>query len=76
MAMLVQILSKGPTRKSFAADPEGTLRDRGVNPNDLPPEIYEVLSDLDGTQLGAIVRLKIAFENSQDVSDDVKLQMV
>jgi hypothetical protein len=52
------------------------LRDRGVEPDDLPAEIYGVLSDLEGTQLGAIIRLKLAFDNSPDVSDDLKLQMV
>jgi hypothetical protein len=73
---LAEILSKPSSRKSFATDPEGTLQDRGVKPEDLPKEIYEVLSDLEGTQLGAINRLKMAFDKSPDVSDDLKLQMV
>jgi hypothetical protein len=76
IAKLAEILSKGATRKSFANDPEGTLRDRGVNPDDLPAEIYEVLSDLGDIELRAIARLRAAFDASQDVSPDMKLQMV
>ena len=76
VAKLAQILSKGSSRKSFATDPDGTLRDNGVNPEDLPPEIYNVLSDLSDTELRAIARLKKAFDDAPDVDADQKLQMV
>jgi hypothetical protein len=75
IATLADILSKGATRKSFATDPEGTLRDRGVDPASLPAEIYDVLSDLNDAELRAIGRLKGAFDHS-DISDEQKLQMV
>ena len=76
IAALAEILSKGATRKSFANDPEGTLRDRGIDPASLPTGIYEVLSDLSDTELRAIGRLKKAFDEAGDVSPDAKLQMV
>jgi hypothetical protein len=74
--VLAEILSKGATRKSFANDPEGTLRDRGVDPASLPAGVYDVLSDLSDTELRAIGRLKKAFDESGDVSSEQKLQMV
>jgi hypothetical protein len=76
IAKLEQILSKGATRKSFANDPEGTLRDNGVDPADLPEDVYEVLSDLNHDELRAVARLKGAFDRSTDVSPQAKLQMV
>ncbi len=76
IATLADILSKGSTRKSFASDPEGTLRDRGVDPADLPSDIYDVLADLNDAELRAIGRLRGAFDSSPDISSDQKLQMV
>jgi hypothetical protein len=55
--LALNVLAKTPVRKSFAADPMGTLQRAGIDPDSLPEEFLNVLADMSYEELTVVSRV-------------------
>jgi len=52
-----RVLAETAMRKSFAADPMGTLERAGIDPDSVPEEVLDVLADMSYEELTVVSRL-------------------
>ena len=60
IAKLDGTLRNPVSRRRFHVDPEGTMRDAGANPGDVPPEVWWTLTHMTLVELAAIAELGVA----------------
>jgi hypothetical protein len=53
----LNVLAKTAVRKSFAADPIGTLQGAGIDPSSVPEEFLNVLADMSYEELTVVSRV-------------------
>lgn len=60
IAKLDDTLRNPVSRRRFHEDPEGTMRDAGTDPDDVPPEVWWTLTHMTLMELAAIAELGVA----------------
>jgi hypothetical protein len=60
IAKLNDTLRNPVSRRRFHVDPEGTIRDAGGDPGDMPPEVWWTLTHMTLEELAAIAELGVA----------------
>jgi hypothetical protein len=60
----LNVLAKAAVRKSFAADPVGTLKGAGIDPDSVPEEFLHVLADMSYEELTALSRVTDSMINA------------
>jgi len=63
-AVFNEAIADPDRRRALANDPEGTLKDAGVRPSELPTQIRRLLEDLSYEELRLLSRYNIALEKS------------
>jgi hypothetical protein len=53
----LKVLANTAVRKSFAADPIGTLRGAGIDPSSVPEQFLDVLADMSYEELTVVSRV-------------------
>lgn len=48
------------SRRQFQEDPHATLRNAGANPDDVPTDVWQILTDMTPAELDALVALGVA----------------
>ena len=60
VAILDDLIRDPQSRLRFHEDPYGTLRNAGADPDDVPSEVWQVLTQMTLDELGAIADLGVA----------------
>lgn len=63
-AVFNEAIADPDRRRALANDPEGTLREAGVNARELPPQVRRLLDDLSYEELRLLSRYNVALEKS------------
>lgn len=58
LARFADLITDRDVRRAFDSDPIGTLKDRGVNVDALPPAVLEFFADLSYEELRLLARLQ------------------
>jgi hypothetical protein len=60
VAILDDLIRDPQLRQQFYEDPDGTLRSVGASPGDVPPHVWQTLTEMTLAELAAIAALGIA----------------
>jgi hypothetical protein len=60
VAILDDLIRDPQSRIQFYEDPDDTLRNAGVDPDDVPPHVWQVLTEMTLEELTAIAALGLA----------------
>lgn len=60
VGVLDRLIRDPESRLQFYEDPDDTLLNAGANPSDVPPEVWQVLTEMTLEELTAIAALGIA----------------
>jgi hypothetical protein len=71
MQKLGDVISDPKLRKSFFIDPSGTLRDAGVDVDEIPHAVRETLFDLSHEELRSLARVKGSLRGARMSQADI-----
>jgi hypothetical protein len=60
VAVLDDLIRDPQSRQRFYEDPDATLRNAGADPDDVPPHVWQALTEMTPAELAAIAALGIA----------------
>jgi hypothetical protein len=60
VAVLDDLIRDPQSRQRFYEDPDATLRNAGADPDDVPPHVWQALTEMTLAELAAIAALGIA----------------
>jgi hypothetical protein len=60
VAILDDLIRDPQTRQQFYEDPDATLRNAGADPEDVPPHVWQALTEMTIEELTAIALLGVA----------------
>jgi hypothetical protein len=75
IAKLGAAISKQDFRDSFLSDPDGALKQHGVDKAQIPQELLDTMSSLSAEQLAALASVKETLQN-HNVPPHITAQMV
>jgi hypothetical protein len=76
LSKLDQIIRDPRSRQEFLDDPHETLRNTGAEPGDVPPNVWQALTDMTLVELAAIARLGTALTDDRCLEGDLVWKIV
>lgn len=76
LAKLDAIIRDPVSRQQFKADPYGTVAEAGIELENVPTQVWQVLVEMSFDELGAVAALGVALDESGLLSGDLAWHFV